>query len=116
MQVIRLNDAKPYEANNHSAMCGLRLQGWDASPTATFWTGLSYFLPHGGAGFEASAVERVYVIIEGELTVITDNEEVVLRKLDSCFIPANEKRALENRTNEVVVMLVVGQYPVGTTR
>ena len=116
MQVTRLSEAKPYEANNHSGMRGLRLQGWDASATSAFWTGLSYFFPQGGAGFEASAVERVYVIIEGELTVITEKEEFVLRKMDSCFIPANEKRALENRTNEVVTMLVVGQYPVGTTR
>lgn len=116
MQVIRIEDAKPYEANNHHGMRGLRLQGWEASPTKTFWTGLSYFLPGGGANYEASKVERVYVILEGELTVRTSQGETTLRRLDSCHIPPNEPRAIENRSNAVVAMLVIAPYPDGTAR
>lgn len=116
MQVTRLVDAKPYETKNHHGVCSLRMQGWDTSQTKAFWTGLSYFLPQGGATFEASSVERIYVVLEGEITIITDAGEVTLGRLDSCHIPANERRGVENRGSSVASMLVIGQYPQGITR
>ena len=45
MHVTRFADAKPYDAARHFDMVGLRLQGFDASPTKDFWVGLSHFLP-----------------------------------------------------------------------
>ena len=44
---------------------------------------MSHFLPGGGAGPDASPPEKVYYVLEGELTVIVGGKETVLRKNDS---------------------------------
>ncbi|MEI8163246.1 MAG: cupin domain-containing protein [Betaproteobacteria bacterium] len=111
MRITRFTDAKPYEAPNHYDMRSLRLQGFAAGGPTTFWTGLSYFLPGGGAGPDASPLEKVYVVLAGELTVITDDQRVVLGAMDSCCIPGGETREVKNEGNAVATMLVVMPYP-----
>ena len=113
MQVTRIGDAEPYEAPNHFDMRGLRLQGWDVSAAEHFWVGLSHFLPGGGAGPDATPLEKVYVMIDGELTITTVDGETVIRRLDSCHLAAGERRKIENRTNTPASMLVVMPYPEG---
>ena len=113
MLVARFSDAQPYEAPNHRDVRSLRLQGFTEGGPANQWVGLSHFLPGGGAGPDASPIEKVYVILEGEMTVIVDGRETVLRRLDSCTIPANESREIVNRSNAVCSMLVVMPYPPG---
>ena len=53
------------------------------------------------------------VVIEGEMTVIIDGKETVLKKFDSCTIAPNEVRVIENRTNHTCTMMVVIPYPPG---
>jgi|TARA_B110000503_G_scaffold143702_1_gene247242 mannose-6-phosphate isomerase-like protein (cupin superfamily) len=107
MKVTRLSDAKAYDAELHYKMEALRLQGLEASPADSFSVGLSYFLPGGGAEMSGSSNEKVYVLLEGEVTVITEDGETTLGPLDSCYIGLNEKRAVENRSNQVATMLVI---------
>lgn len=111
MQVTKLKDAKPYEAKLHWDMSAIRLQGIEASQLKNFSCSLSYFLPGGGANWSSSPNEKVYVVLDGEATIITKKGEqeftTVLGKLDSCVIDYNEERAVENRTNKVVTMLVI---------
>jgi quercetin dioxygenase-like cupin family protein len=114
MKVTRFKDAKAYVAPNHFEMRSLRLQGFEEGGPENFWTGLSHFLPGGGAGPDASALEKVYVILAGELTVKVGGEEVVLRAMDSCCIPGNEIREVKNNSNSVASMLVVMPYPRST--
>ena len=116
MKLTRLADAKPYEAAKHFAMAGLRLQGFDASPTTNFWVGLSHFLPGGGAEESSSPLERVYVGQAGKVTIVTDAGEVELDPLDSLHLAAGERRTIINRTNAVASMLVIMPYPEGTKR
>lgn len=111
MHVKRFQDARPYDAPNHRAMLGLRLQGFEEGGPQNQWVGLSQFLPGGGAGPDAGPVEKVYVVLDGELTVVIDGEETVLRPFDSCTIPAGEVRLIENRSNHVCKMIVVMPYP-----
>ena len=111
MQVTRLAEARGYEAPGHHGMLGLRLQGFDASETQSFWVGLSHFLPGGGAEHEATPVEKVYVVVEGEVTVITDAGETTLRPMDSCRLAPGEAWAIANRTNLPASMLVAMPYP-----
>ena len=94
-------DAKPYEAPNHRDCTSLRLFGAEAGGSKTLVVGLSHFLPGGGAGPDASPPEKVYFVLDGELTVIVGGKETVLKKNDSCFIGPNESREIVNRTNEV---------------
>jgi quercetin dioxygenase-like cupin family protein len=111
MEVVRLSEAKPYESPGHFDMRGLRLQGHEASGAESFWVGLSYFLPGGGVEMGATPVEKVYVVLEGEVTVITDGGTATLGRLDSCRLAPDEARAIENRGNLPASMLVVMPYP-----
>jgi len=45
-------------------------------------------------------------VLAGELTVIDDGKETVLKKHDSCFIGPNENREIINRSNELCSILV----------
>lgn len=107
MNVTRIKDAKTYDAKLHYKMEALRLQGAEASDLSSFSTSLSYFLPGGGAEWSASATEKVYVVLDGEVTVMTDDGKETLGYLDSCALSLNERRAIENRTNKIVTMLVI---------
>ena len=113
MLTKRFADAKPYEAPNHRGVVGLRLQGFEPDGPKNQWVGLSQFLPGGGADPDSTPFEKVYVVLDGEMTVIVGGKETTLRKYDSCTIPPNEVRELINRQNGVCTMLVVIPYPTG---
>jgi quercetin dioxygenase-like cupin family protein len=106
MNAKKLSEAKPYDAPNHRAVSTLRLFGAEAGVSKKIVAGVSHFLPGGGAGPDASPPEKVYYVLEGELTVIADGKETVLRKNDSCYIGPNEMREIVNRTNEVCTIFV----------
>jgi quercetin dioxygenase-like cupin family protein len=116
MQVTRITDAGPYDAPKHHGGHMLRLQGWDASDSKNYWVGLSHFLPGGGADHDATPLEKVYVVLSGEVTVTTDDDEATLGPLDSCYLAPNEARSVTNKTNVPASMLVVMPYPEGTER
>jgi quercetin dioxygenase-like cupin family protein len=111
MKPTRLSEAQPYVAPNHFDMRSLRLQGFEQGGPQTFWVGLSHFLPGGGAGPDASPLEKVYVMLAGELSVTVGDTETVLRAMDSCCIPGGEVREVKNKGNAVATMLVVMPYP-----
>lgn len=111
MLVKRFKDAQPYQAPNHFDMRALRLQGFEAGGPTDFWVGLSHFLPGGGAGPDSSPLEKVYVVLSGEITVRAEGEECVLGPQDSVFIGANIERAVINNSNAVATMVVVMPYP-----
>ena len=106
IQITRFDAAEPYDAKGHFGMTAMRLQGQGATGLEEFWVGFSTFLPGGGADQSAAPTGKVYVVLEGEITVATADGDTVLGKFDSCYIPANTKRSIENRTNHVVQMLV----------
>ena len=83
MIVKKFSDAKEYVAPNHRACSTLRLFGAEAGGSKGLIVGVSHFLPGGGAGPDASPPEKVYYVLEGELTVIVGGKETVLRKNDS---------------------------------
>jgi len=111
MLVNRFADAEKYEAPNHWDVTGLRLQGFAEGGPENQWVGLSQFLPGGGAGPDSTPFEKVYVVLQGEMTVTIDGKDTVLCKHDSCTIAPNEVRKIENRRNDVCIMLVVMPYP-----
>lgn len=111
MHLKRFKDAQPYEAPNHFGVVGLRLQGFESDGPENQWVGLSQFLPGGGAGPDSTPFEKVYVVLDGEMTVIVEGVETVLGKYDSCTIPAGETRKIENRRNDTCTLLVVIPYP-----
>jgi quercetin dioxygenase-like cupin family protein len=112
MEITRFEDASPYEAPGHFYMRGLRLQGFDVTSSKFAWTGLSHFLPGGGAEMDVSPLEKIYVVIDGEVTItLGSGERQMLSRLDSCFIPGGEERAILNESNHMATMLVIMPYP-----
>lgn len=112
MQITRFAEARRYDAPKHFDMRSLRLQGLEATGADFAWVGLSHFLPGGGAKMDAGMAGKIYVVLEGELTIdLADGSAQVLAKLDSCFIPAGEARAIRNAGNAVATMLVVMPTP-----
>ena len=109
--ITKFADAQPYEAPNHHGVRSLRLQGFEAGGPQNFWVGLSHILPGGGAGPDASPLEKTYVILSGHLTLIADGQESVIGPQDSCTIGPNTEREVVNRGNDVVTMVVVMPYP-----
>ena len=77
-----------------------------------FWMGLSHFLPGGGAeyAYEDSPTEKVYFVLDGEITVKTKKEEITLGPWDSVYLAPNEGREIINKTSKPVSMLVVINY------
>ncbi|WP_299832159.1 cupin domain-containing protein [uncultured Roseobacter sp.] len=114
MHLKRFSEAEPYEAPNHWGVAGLRLQGFEEGGPENQWIGFSQFLPGGGAGPDSTPFEKVYVVLEGEMTVEIDGTETVLSAMDSCTIPPGEQRRIENKSNHICKMLVVIPYPDGT--
>jgi len=111
MKKVELKDVKPYDAAKHFKMTALRLHGKEETGVQKFWMGLSHFLPEGGAEYDASPTEKIYFVLEGEVTVQTKTEEIVLRQWDSIYIGPDEGRSIINNTNKPASMLVVINYP-----
>ena len=112
MEITRFAEARRYDAPKHYDMRGLRLQGFEASAARFAWTGLSQFLPGGGAEMDTSALEKIYVVLDGEVTIeLGDGTTHALHRFDSCFIPGGEARAIRNEGNLTAIMLVIMPYP-----
>jgi glyoxylate utilization-related uncharacterized protein len=112
MEITRFAEARRYDAPKHFDMRSLRLQGFDVSAAKFAWVGLSHFLPQGGAEMDAGALEKIYVVLAGEVTVeLGDGTRHVLKALDSCHIPGGEARAIRNDGNDVASMLVIMPHP-----
>ena len=112
MKKIEVKNVKPYQVPQHFNMVALKLHGKEETDSQKFWMGLSHFLPGGGAELDASPVEKVYFVLEGQVTVITGTKEkIVLGKWDSIHIGAGEEREIINETNSPASMLVVINYP-----
>ena len=106
MIVRQLSDAKPYEAPNHRDYKSLRVFGAEMGVSQTLIFGISHFLPGGGAGPDASPPEKVYFVLDGELTVIVGGKETVAKRGDSVYIGPNESREIVNRSNTVCTIAV----------
>lgn len=106
MNVTRFAAAPAYHPPNHEAMRCLRLQGHEAGPSDTLWIGVSHLLPGGGTTMEASPLEKFYVVLEGEVTVVTPAGEETLYPYDSCRLEPGEPRALANRSRRPATVLL----------
>ena len=112
MKKISLNEGKPYAATGHFGTTSLRIIGKDETGAQRFWVGLSYFLPAGGVAYcgEDQVNEKVYIVLDGEVTVKSKTQEYVLRAMDSLYISPGEGRSIINNTHKPASMLVIANY------
>jgi len=115
MNLTRIDSAPVYEAPNHFAMRCLRLQGHEAGPSQSLWLGLSIIEPGGYTSLNASPLEKHYVVLEGELTLVSELDgvttEAVLHPQDSACFQPGEKRQLINRSAGPARILLAMPYP-----
>ena len=110
MKKMEWKNAYKYEAPGHFDVTTLRLHGKEESGAKKILMGLSHFLPGGGCDMGATPTEKIYYVLEGEITIKTDAEDIILKKNDSIFIGPGENRAIINNTNKPVSMLVSMNY------
>jgi len=110
MHVTRIEAAPEYQAPNHHDMTCLRLQGREAGPAQQLWLGMSIIQPGGHTGLDPSPIEKHYVVLEGELTLVGEQDgqrgEAVLRVHDSARFAPGEKRQLINHSDRVARVLL----------
>jgi mannose-6-phosphate isomerase-like protein (cupin superfamily) len=112
MQITRLNEAQTYQAPNHDGMTCYRLQGKEAGLSEKMWMGMSVIEPGGHTGLDGSPSEKIYFVLEGELSVVCETQdgqhsETKLHANDSCTFLAGEKRQLKNLSNATAKVLLV---------
>ena len=102
-RVTMADEAKPYEAAGHYDMLA------DAADVDGHITlGLSHFQPGGGAKMAKSPKELLYYIVEGEMTVTTDDgAQHVLHAGDSIHFSPEQGRESKNTGDIVAKMLVI---------
>ena len=105
---------KGYEAPGHFGCVAMRIHGKEETGANKFWMGVSTFLPGGGAeyAYEDNSLEKVYYVLEGEMTVKSkDGEKFVIGKDETISFQPNEGRYLMNESNLPARMLVIINYP-----
>ena len=115
MNVVRFREAPPYQAPGHTDMAMVRLQGREAGPSDTLWLGISTIAPGGGTTLDASPIEKMYVVLDGAVTISNGAEEATLGPRDSCRIAPNEGRALKNLTDQPATILLAMPLAAGPT-
>lgn len=107
MRVTRVEDAVPFQPVGHEGVGPVRLQGGTRTPTTKFTVALSHYLPGGTAELAPQEAETVYVVLQGELLMVSEGVEEVLGPLDSVHFTPGTMRTVENRTNVPSSMLVI---------
>lgn len=114
MKVTRLAEAVKYSPPKHSVTThAMWLQHKTMGCTAPYWVGCSYYLPGAKAEWDASPLDKIYIVLDGELTMAFEGQEFKLGPMDSIHIGPGENREVRNDTNKVATMLVVMPYPPG---
>lgn len=120
MNVTRIAAAPEYTAPRHFDMTCLRLQGREAGPAEQLWLGLSIIAPGGRTALDPSPMEKHYVVLEGELTLVGEldgvQQQARLAPLDSCRFAPGEKRQLINHgpTTAKVLLAMPFEPPAQT--
>ncbi len=107
MRITRLADAEAFAPLGHTGVGPLRLQGGQHTPTEQVTVVLSHYLPGGQADTSPQPVETVYVLVSGELVMISDGQEATLRPYDSVHFTPGTVRQVVNRSPLPASMLVI---------
>ncbi len=107
MHVTRLANGTPFDPPGHRGVGPIRLQGGDTSTTQNLSVVLSHYLPGAEAASAPQPTETVYVVVAGELVMISEGTEETLREYDSVHFTAGTIRSVINRSPLPASMLVI---------
>lgn len=110
-KVTGVGEARTYEAAGHYDVRTTRLHDAEEVDGA-ITLGLSHFLPGGGAEMAKAAKELLYYIVEGQMTVYTDDDRShVLNAGDSIHFSPQQGRGCKNTGHGSSKMLVIACPP-----
>jgi quercetin dioxygenase-like cupin family protein len=101
----RFGDATGFQPEGHAGVSPVRLTG--TAPDESISVVLSSYEPGAHAERSPVALDTVYLILTGRLTISLDDEQIELNRLDSLFLPAGCVRAVDNLTAEPASMFVI---------
>lgn len=102
MRITRLVDATPFAPEGHSGVRPVRLQSGEQVSVV-----LSHYLPGGEAQLAPQPVETCYVVVSGELVMISEGTEETLHPYDSVLFTTGTLRQVVNRSHLPASMLVI---------
>lgn len=105
-KITKKDEAYSYDAAKHYDVRTTRLHDPQDVNDGKLTIGLSHFLPGGGCEFGNNAKESVYYIIEGEMTVKTDDNEVTMYAGDSFHCGPFTNKSIHNNGSVCTKMLV----------
>lgn len=105
-KIVRKNEATTYEAPGHFDVRTTRLHNPVDVNEGKITMGLSHFLPGGGCNFGSNALESIYYIVSGEMTLTTDDEKTVLHAGDTFHCGPGTNKSVVNEGTESCQMLV----------
>ena len=70
-----------------------------------------YILPGGGAEFGPQPVEVIFYVLDGVISIETDNGDITLEPGQAVHIHKGENKGVHNRTNAPASMLVIAKVP-----
>lgn len=106
-KITKKDEAAVYDAPGHYNMIATRLHN-PQDVGGKLCVGYSHFEPGGGAVMATAAVELIYYIVEGEMTVTTDDGiRHILHEGDSIHFSPGTGRESVNTGSEVAKMLVI---------
>ena len=109
--VTKKEEAEVYSPAGHYNMLATHIQMPD-DVDGSVTLGLSHFLPGGGAEMGKAPVELIYFILEGEMTVTTDDGiSHVLHAGDSIHFSPQQGRESKNTGCVTAQMLVIAVPP-----
>jgi len=107
MRINRLADAETFDPPGHTRVGPVRLQGGAGAPTEGLTVALSHYLPGGRAELAPQPVETIYVLVTGELVMVSEGHEATLHPYDSAHFTAGTLREVVNRSQLPASMLVI---------
>lgn len=107
MRITRLADAEPFDPPGHRGVGPVRLQGGEATPTEDVTVALSHYLPGGQAEMAPQPAETIYVVVAGQVVVVSEGTEETLFPYDSVHFTAGTVRQVINRTQLPASILVI---------
>jgi quercetin dioxygenase-like cupin family protein len=105
----RFEDAAAFQPEGHTGVSPVRLTGTTADEPVSVV--LSSYEPGAHAERSPVALDTVYLVLTGCLTVTLDDEQIELNHLDSLFLPAGCVRSVDNPSAEPACMFVIRPRP-----
>ena len=110
-KITHANESYTYEAPGHHGCLGTRLHDPQDVNEGAIIVGLTHFLPGGGTDFGNNPMESMYYVVEGEMTLKTDDGETVLHAGDSFHCGPGTNKCVKNTGTTSAQMLVALTAP-----